>query len=182
MDSGSEFSGLKTTVFGHFWAVSGAYKRHTPLHIGLLSPQIWTDLRGVKNPWKIGGNPPIGGKESTLSFCSNTLGFHTIEYLLILFSQAFAVLLFLIPCNNFGQWCQCHDHSLICISLMAPLNSRTISNTPQIQIPNTLDIRGLANGISLKPSYIPFLQRVHLNVYTCVQMFSLTNTTDVSQG
>ncbi len=66
MDSGSEFPGLKTTAFDHFWAVLGAYKRHTPLHIGLLSPQICTDLRGVKNPWKIGGNPPIGGKESTL--------------------------------------------------------------------------------------------------------------------
>ncbi len=67
MDSGGEFPGLKTTVFGHFWAVSGAHKRHTPLHIGLLSPQICIDLRGVKNPWKIGGNPPIGGKESTLT-------------------------------------------------------------------------------------------------------------------
>ncbi len=66
VDFGGEFPGLKTTVFGHFWAVSAAYKRHTPLHIGLLSPQICTDLRGFKNPWKIGGNPPIGGKESTL--------------------------------------------------------------------------------------------------------------------
>ncbi len=66
VDSGSEFPGLKTTVFDHFWAVFGAYKRHTPLPIGLLSPQICTDLRGVKNPWKIGGNPPIGGKKSTL--------------------------------------------------------------------------------------------------------------------
>ncbi len=66
VDSGGEFPGLKMTVFGHFWAVLGAYKRHTPLHIGLLSPKICTDLRGVKNPWKIGGNPPIGGKESTL--------------------------------------------------------------------------------------------------------------------
>ena len=54
-----------------FWPVLGAYKRHTPLHIGLLSPQICTDLRGVKNPWKIGGNPPIGGKEYTWStMCS----------------------------------------------------------------------------------------------------------------
>ncbi len=25
VDSGGEFPGLKTTVFGHFWAVSGAY-------------------------------------------------------------------------------------------------------------------------------------------------------------
>ncbi len=66
VDSGSDFSGLKMTVFDHFRAVLGAYKRHTPLHIGLLSPQICADLRGVKNPWKIGGNPPIGGKESTL--------------------------------------------------------------------------------------------------------------------
>ena len=66
--SGGEFPGLKTTVFGHFWAVLGAYKRHTPLHIGLLSPQIYTDLRGVKNPWKTGGNPPIGGKEYTLNY------------------------------------------------------------------------------------------------------------------
>ncbi len=51
--SSGEFPGLKTTVFGHFWAVLDAYKRHTPLHIGLLSPQICTDLRGVNNPWKI---------------------------------------------------------------------------------------------------------------------------------
>ncbi len=68
VDSGSEFPGLKTTVFDDFWAVLGAYKRQTPLHIGLLSLQLCTDLRGVKNPWKIGGNPPIGGKESTLSY------------------------------------------------------------------------------------------------------------------
>ncbi len=47
VDSGGEFPGLKTAVFDHFWAVLGAY-------------------RGVKNLWKIGGNPPIGGKESTL--------------------------------------------------------------------------------------------------------------------
>ena len=66
MDSGGGFPGLKTTVFDNFLTVLGAYKRQTPLHIGLLSPQISTDLRGVKNPWKIGGNPPIGGKESTL--------------------------------------------------------------------------------------------------------------------
>ncbi len=46
--SGGEFLGLKTTVLGHFWAVSGAYKRHTPLHIVLLSPQIFTELRGSK--------------------------------------------------------------------------------------------------------------------------------------
>ncbi len=49
--SDGEFPGLKTTVFDH---------------IGLLSPQICTDLRGVKNPWKIGGNPPIGEKKYTL--------------------------------------------------------------------------------------------------------------------
>ena len=36
VDSGGEFPGLKMTVFGHFWAVLGAYKRHTPLHIGQL--------------------------------------------------------------------------------------------------------------------------------------------------
>ncbi len=66
MDSGAEDPGLKTTDFGHFWAVTGAYKRHTPLYIGLLSPQVCTDLRGIKNAWKIGGYAPIGGKESTL--------------------------------------------------------------------------------------------------------------------
>ncbi len=37
-----------------------------PLYIGVLSPQICIDLRGVKNLWKIGGNPPISGKENTL--------------------------------------------------------------------------------------------------------------------
>ena len=46
--SGSEFPGLKMTVFDHFWSVLGAYKRHIPLHIDLLSPQICTDLMGVK--------------------------------------------------------------------------------------------------------------------------------------
>ncbi len=60
------FRGWNQQFLTIFWAVLGAYKRHTPLHIGLLSPRICTDLRGVKNPWKIGGNPPIGGKESTL--------------------------------------------------------------------------------------------------------------------
>ncbi len=59
--SGDELPGLKT-------AVLDAYKRHTPLYIGLLSPQICTDLRGVKNPWKIAENPPIGGIEYTLYF------------------------------------------------------------------------------------------------------------------
>ncbi len=48
-----------------FWTFLGAYKRHTPLHIGLLSTQICTHLRGVRNPWEIGGNPLIGGKEYT---------------------------------------------------------------------------------------------------------------------
>ncbi len=67
MYSGGEFPGLKTTVFDHFWTVLGAYKRHTPLHIGLLSQHICTDLMGVKNPWKNGGNPPIGGKEYSLT-------------------------------------------------------------------------------------------------------------------
>ncbi len=62
--SGGEFPGLKTTVFDHFGAVFGAHKRHTPLHIGLLSPQICTDLRGVKNPWKIAYTGySLGGKE-----------------------------------------------------------------------------------------------------------------------
>ncbi len=50
--NGPEFLGLKQTVLDHFGAILGAYKRHTPLHIGLLSPQICTDLRGVKNPRK----------------------------------------------------------------------------------------------------------------------------------
>ena len=47
--SGCEFPGLKKTVFEHFWAVWGAYKRYTPyIIIALLSPQICTDLRGSK--------------------------------------------------------------------------------------------------------------------------------------
>ncbi len=64
--SGGEFPGLKMTVLANFWAFLSVLKRHYPLHIGLLSPQICTEHRGVKNPWKIGRNPPIGGKESTL--------------------------------------------------------------------------------------------------------------------
>ena len=67
MYSGAEFPGLEMavflTIFEQFWML---IKGIPPLHIGLLSPQICTDLRGVKNPWKIGGNPPIGGKEYTL--------------------------------------------------------------------------------------------------------------------
>ncbi len=57
------FPRLKATVFDHLWSVLGAYKR---LHIGLLFPQICTDLMGGKNLWKIGGNLPIGGKQYTL--------------------------------------------------------------------------------------------------------------------
>ena len=64
--SGGEFPGLKMTVLANFWAFLSVLKRHYPLHIGLLSPQICTEHRGVKNPWKIGRNPPIGGKEYTL--------------------------------------------------------------------------------------------------------------------
>ena len=41
---------------------------------------------------------------------------------------------------------------------------------------------GLSNGKSPKPFYKPFYKRVHLNVYTCVQMFSFTNRADISQG
>ncbi len=34
--SGDEFPGLKTTVFDHFWAVLGAYKRHcVAVHLGV---------------------------------------------------------------------------------------------------------------------------------------------------
>ncbi len=65
--SGGEFPGLKTTVFGHFWPVLGAYNRHTPpTYWSTFSPDLYLS-QGVKNPWKIGGNPPIGGKEYTLS-------------------------------------------------------------------------------------------------------------------
>ncbi len=41
---------------------------------------------------------------------------------------------------------------------------------------------GLSNGKSLKPFYKRFYKRGHLNMYTCVQMFSLTNRADISQG
>ncbi len=34
-------------------------------------------------------------------------------------------------------------------------------------------IRGLSNGKSLKPFYKHFYKSVHLNMYTCVQMFQL---------
>ncbi len=54
---------LFLTIFEQFWIL---IKGIPPLYIGLLYPQICTDLRGVRNPWKIGGNPPIGGKEYTL--------------------------------------------------------------------------------------------------------------------
>ena len=42
VDSGSEFPGLKTTVFAHFWAVLGAYKRHTPpTYWSTFSPDLY---------------------------------------------------------------------------------------------------------------------------------------------
>ncbi len=37
VDSGGEFHGLEKTVFAHFWAVLGAYKRHTP-------PTYWSSF------------------------------------------------------------------------------------------------------------------------------------------
>ena len=77
MYSGGKFSGLKTAVFlaisEQFWV---PIKGIPPLYIGLLSPQICTDLRGVKNPWKVGGNLPIGGKEYTLTLLSTVAGSH----------------------------------------------------------------------------------------------------------
>ncbi len=40
VDSDGEFPGLKTTVFGHFWTVSGAYKRHTPYILVYFLPRF----------------------------------------------------------------------------------------------------------------------------------------------
>ncbi len=80
--SGSEFPGLKTAVFDHFEQIWMLIKGIPPLYIGLLSPQIRTDLRGVKNPWKIGGNPPIGGKEYTLPSCTFIIYFSLVLQIL----------------------------------------------------------------------------------------------------
>ncbi len=42
VESGGEFPGLKTAVFGHFWAVSGAYERHTtPTYWSTFSPDFY---------------------------------------------------------------------------------------------------------------------------------------------
>ena len=50
------FRGWKRLFLTIFEQVLDTYKRHTPLHIRLLSPQICTDLRGgqkfVENRWK----------------------------------------------------------------------------------------------------------------------------------
>ena len=64
--STGEFAGLKLAIFNHFGDVLVTYKDTPPLYIGLFSPQIWPDLRGVKNWCEKGGNPPIGGKKHTL--------------------------------------------------------------------------------------------------------------------
>ncbi len=50
----------------YFCLVLASSKPPTPLHTGPFTTQICTDLRGVKNPREIGGNPPIGGKEQCL--------------------------------------------------------------------------------------------------------------------
>ncbi len=65
--STGEFAGLKLAIFYHFCDVLVTYEGITPLYIGLFSPQIWSDLRGVKNWREKGGNPPIGGKKYTLN-------------------------------------------------------------------------------------------------------------------
>ena len=46
--STGEFTGLKLAIFDHFCDISVTYKGIPPLYIGLFSPQIWPDLRGVK--------------------------------------------------------------------------------------------------------------------------------------
>ncbi len=46
---------LKWDSLDHFTPVLGPYKRHTPLHIGLLYPHVFFRSQvGKKNPWKIG--------------------------------------------------------------------------------------------------------------------------------
>ncbi len=48
--SGGEFPGLKTTVLGHFWAVLGAYKRHTvpPYTLVYFLPRFVLNSGGSK--------------------------------------------------------------------------------------------------------------------------------------
>ena len=60
MYSGGEFLGLKTTVlgdFGQFWVL---IKGIPPYTLVYFLPRFVLISGGVKNPWKIGGNPPIG--------------------------------------------------------------------------------------------------------------------------
>ncbi len=61
-----KLSGLKLAIFRLFCLVLASSKPPTPIHIGLFTPLICADLRGVKNPREIGGNPPIGGPEQCL--------------------------------------------------------------------------------------------------------------------
>ena len=59
-------SGLKLAIFCLFCLILASSKPPTPIHIGPFTPLICADLRGVKNPREIGGNPPIGGPEQCL--------------------------------------------------------------------------------------------------------------------
>ncbi len=58
-----KFLGLNLAILSLFCIVMASSKPPTPLHTGQFTPQICTDLSGVKNPREIGGNPPIGRKE-----------------------------------------------------------------------------------------------------------------------
>ncbi len=60
------FAGLKMAILGCFWWILNLSRGPTSSYIDPLSEQICTDLRGVGNPWKMGGNPPMGGSKQCL--------------------------------------------------------------------------------------------------------------------
>ncbi len=60
------FAGLKLAILDLFWRILTLSRGPTPSYIDPLSQQICTDLREVGNPWKMGGNPPMGGPKQCL--------------------------------------------------------------------------------------------------------------------
>ncbi len=64
-------------IFGQFWVL---IKGIPPYILVYFLPRFVLISGGVKNPWKIGENPPIGGKEYTLSYVNTrSLSYLSLE-------------------------------------------------------------------------------------------------------
>ncbi len=72
------FFGLKLAILGWFCDILTISKELTPIYKASLSYQICTDPRAVKNPWKMGRNPPLGKekKNATWRWSEPTCLFH----------------------------------------------------------------------------------------------------------